>query len=149
MMKKAENKMKLQIPARSVNESFARYAVSAFAAQLDPTLEELSDIRTIVSEAVTNAVVHAYTEGEGLIYITAEYYADGTLKIRIKDRGCGIADLKKAMEPFYTGAPGTERGGMGFTIMSGFSDKLKVSSALGSGTTVTVTKKLKRRFDKE
>ena len=132
--------------ARSVNESYARYAVSAFAAQLDPSLEELADIRTVISEAVTNAIVHGYMECGGRIYITAEYYDDRSIRITVKDKGCGIADINKAMEPFYTGAPGTERGGMGFTIMSSFTDSLSVRSALGKGTTVTMTKKLKPRY---
>lgn len=145
-MKKAENELSLVIPAKSVNESFARYAVSAFASQLDPTLEELADIRTVVSEAVTNAVIHAYKEKTGNIYINVKYYKNKILRIQIKDKGCGIADVKQALEPFYTGAPGTERGGMGFTIMSNFSDKLTVRSAIGKGTVILMEKRLKDHF---
>ena len=143
MMKRAINEISLVIPAKSLNESYARYAISAFASQLDPTLEELADIRTVVSEAVTNAVVHAYKESNGKIYINAKYFNDKTLRIQIKDKGCGIADVKQALEPFYTGAPGTERGGMGFTIMSNFTDKLTVRSILGKGTTVIMDKRIK------
>ncbi|MBE6573076.1 MAG: anti-sigma F factor [Ruminococcaceae bacterium] len=142
-MKRSQNKMSLTIPARSINESFARYAVSTFAAQLDPSLEEIADIRTVVSEAVTNSIVHGYMESEGKIYISAEYYDDRSIKITVKDKGKGIDDIKKAMEPFYTGAPGTDRGGMGFTIMSSFTDKLSVRSVPNKGTTVTMIKKLK------
>ncbi|MBE6686371.1 MAG: anti-sigma F factor [Ruminococcaceae bacterium] len=145
-MKKAENELSIVLDARSVNEGFARYAVSAFASQLDPTLEELADIRTVVSEAVTNAVVHAYKEGGGKIYINVKYYENKTLRIQIRDKGCGIADIKQALEPFYTGAPGTERGGMGFTIMSNFTDKLTVRSTIGKGTTVTMDKRIKCHF---
>lgn len=145
-MRKTENEISLVIPAKSLNESFARYAVSAFASQLDPTLEELADIRTVVSEAVTNAVVHAYKESLGKIYINAKYFDNRVIRIQIKDKGCGIADVKKALEPFYTGAPGTERGGMGFTIMSNFTDKLTVRSALGKGTTVIMEKRFKKQF---
>jgi len=142
-MKRSQNKMSLTIPARSINESFARYAVSTFAAQLDPSLEEIADIRTVVSEAVTNSIVHGYMESEGKIYISAEYYDDRSIKITVKDKGKGIDDIKKAMEPFDTGAPGTDRGGMGFTIMSSFTDKLSVRSVPNKGTTVTMIKKLK------
>ena len=145
-MKKPENELSITIPAKSANESFARYAVSAFASQLDPTLEELADIRTVVSEAVTNAVVHAYKDSYGMIYIKVKYYKDKTLRIQIKDNGCGIADIKQALEPFYTGAPGTERGGMGFTIMSNFTDSLTVRSSLGKGTTVIMDKRIKDHF---
>lgn len=142
-MKKALiNEMNLRIPALSVNEGYARYAVSSFAAQLDPTLEEIADIRTIVSEAVTNAVIHGYRESKGDIFISVKYYNDRTLRISVRDRGCGIADIEKATQPFYTGDPQGERGGMGFTIMSSFTDKMKIRSVLGKGTAVTLEKKL-------
>ncbi len=143
-MKKPLNTLSIEIPALSVNEGYARYAVSSFIAQIDPTLEEIADIRTVVSEAVTNCVVHAYRECEGKIYISVKYYDNRSVRIRIKDKGCGIADTKKAMEPFYTGDPLGERGGMGFTIMSSFTDSLTVKSVLGRGTTVTMVKKLKK-----
>ena len=143
-MKRLMNKMKLTVAARSVNESFSRYAVSAFAAQLDPNVEELSDIRTIVSEAVTTAVIHGYREDpEGEVYISVKYYDDRTVVINVRDKGCGISDIKKAMEPLYSGDPSGERGGMGFTIMESFSDSLRVSSIPGKGTSVMVRKKLK------
>lgn len=132
------NEMRLTIPSKSINESYARYAVSAFVGQLDPAVDELGDIRTVVSEAVTNCVVHAYREGEGKIYICVKYYDDGRVVIRIKDKGCGIPDVKKAMEPLYTTDQSGERGGMGFAIMESFTDKLKVNSCAGYGTTVTM-----------
>lgn len=144
-MKTELNSISLKIPAKSVNEAYARYAVSSFVSQLDPTLEEIADLRTVVSEAVTNCVIHAYREKEGEIYITVKYYSDRTVKIKIKDKGCGIADISKAMQPFYSGDPCGERGGMGFTIMSTFTDKLSVKSILGRGTTLTITKKLSVR----
>ena len=138
------NEMKMQIECRSVNESFARAAVAAFAAQLDPTLEELSDIKTAVSEAVTNCIVHAYREKTGKIYIQTELFDDGTVKVKIRDRGCGIADIKKAMEPLYTSLGG-ERAGLGFAVMDSFTDKLRVRSEVGKGTTVTLIKTVSGR----
>lgn len=141
-MKKLLNEMNLVLPALSINESYARYAVSSFAAQLDPTLEEIADIRTVVSEAVTNAVIHGYRESEGRIYINVKYFDNRVLRIKISDRGCGIADIERATQPFYTGDPGGERGGMGFTIMSSFTDSMKIKSVLGKGTTVILEKKL-------
>ena len=141
------NFMKLTIPARSVNEGFSRAATAAFAALADPTVEELSDVKTAVSEAVTNCIVHAYGEQDGLIYIDASLYEGGTLKIRIKDKGCGIPDVKKAREALYTTA-GDERSGLGFTVMESFSDKLSVRSTVGRGTAVTITKYLKGKTAK-
>jgi len=140
--KEAANSMYLELESRSVNEGFARSAVSAFVSQLDPTLSELTDIRTVVSEAVTNAIIHGYRESEGLIYISVKYYADRTVKIVIKDKGRGIEDIEQAMQPLYTGDPGGERGGMGFTIMDSFTDRLSVKSKPGKGTSVTMYKKL-------
>ncbi|MBQ7501074.1 MAG: anti-sigma F factor [Clostridia bacterium] len=138
------NKMKLTVAARSVNEGFSRCAVSAFAAQADPTVGELTDIRTVVSEAVTNAIIHGYREHpEGEVYITVKLFDDRSLVINVRDKGCGIPDIKKAMEPLYSGDPSGERGGMGFTIMQSFSDSLNVRSIPGKGTSVTVRKKLK------
>ena len=138
--------MKLEIESRSVNESFARAAVSAFAAQLDPTVEELGDLRTAVSEAVTNCIVHAYRETVGRIYITASVYPDGMFSVRIRDKGCGIEDVDKAMEPLFT-TLGGERAGLGFAVMESFSDRVRVRSAPGKGTSVTLYKRIRGRTD--
>lgn len=138
------NTMKLILESRSVNESFARAAVSAFAAQLDPTVEEISDIKTAVSEAVTNCIVHAYRDMPGKIYITCEIYENGLFRTKIRDCGCGISDVKKAMKPLFTTA-GEERAGLGFAVMESFTDKLRVRSAFGKGTTVTLEKHISGR----
>lgn len=135
----------MSFESRSVNEAFARVTVSAFAAQLDPTLEELSDIKTAVSEAVTNCIVHAYRNSSGKIYIRAAIYDNGTLKIRIKDIGCGIEDVQQAMQPLYSSLGG-ERAGLGFAVMESFMDKVKVRSALGKGTSVTLQKRINGKF---
>ena len=145
---KTINSMSISVDSRSVNEAFARVTVSAFAAQLDPTLEELSDIKTAVSEAVTNCIVHAYRNMTGKIYIYASIYENGLLKIRIRDRGCGIEDIKKAMEPMYSSLGG-ERAGLGFAVMESFMDKIKVRSAPGKGTSVTLEKKISGKFENE
>ncbi|MBR6514603.1 MAG: anti-sigma F factor [Clostridia bacterium] len=142
MKKELINEMNLRIPALSVNESFARYAVSSFVSQLDPTLEEIADIRTVVSEAVTNSVIHGYRDSKGDVFISVKYYSDRSVKITVRDRGCGIADIEKVTQPFYTGDPAGERGGMGFTIMSSFTDKMKIKSVLGRGTAVILIKRL-------
>ena len=142
MKKELINETDLRIPALSLNEGYARYAVSSFVAQLDPTLEEIADIRTVVSEAVTNSIIHGYRDKKGDVFISVKYYSDRTVKITVRDKGCGIADIEKATEPFYTGDPQGERGGMGFTIMSSFTDKMKIRSTLGKGTTVTLEKRL-------
>lgn len=139
---KAENYIKFEFPSRSVNEGFARAAAAAFAAQLDPTMDELGDIKTAVSEAVTNCIVHAYREKIDKVYITASIYPDSRIVIKIKDNGCGIADVKKAMEPLFTTAPEEERAGLGFAVMESLMDKVKVSSKLGKGTTVTLEKEI-------
>lgn len=141
---KAVNEMKLQIESRSVNEAFARAAVAAFAAQLDPNIEEISDIKTAVSEAVTNCIVHAYPESVGKIYIWAGIYENGSFKVKIKDRGCGIQNIKQAMEPLFT-TLGGERAGLGFAVMESFCDKIRVTSKVGRGTTVTLEKLFKGR----
>ena len=141
---KANNEMRLTIESRSVNESFARSAVSAFVAQLDPTVEEISDIKTAVSEAVTNCIVHAYKNNLGRVYIWVGIFPDSVVKIRIMDRGCGIADIKKAMSPLYTSLP-DERAGLGFAVMQSFCDDIKVRSLEGKGTTVTLIKKISAR----
>lgn len=138
-----KDEIKLVMPSRSANEGFARVAVAAFVARLDPTIEELNDIKTAVSEAVTNCIVHAYKEKIGNIYITAIVDGDN-VKIRIRDRGCGIPDVEQAMEPLFT-TGGEERAGLGFAVMESFTDKLKVRSSVGKGTTVTMSKKISRK----
>lgn len=140
------NKFTMTLPARSSNESFARACISAFATQLDPTLEEISDIKTAVSEAVTNCIVHAYKEQIiGKIYITAFINDNNTIKIKIRDKGCGIANIEQAMEPLYTSVGG-ERAGLGFAVMESFMDGIKVSSTVGKGTTITMIKKISPRI---
>ncbi len=138
---KIVNKFSMKFPSRSANESFARTVVSAFASQLDPTIEEISDIKTAVSEAVTNCIVHAYRNTMGDIYITCEQYDTGVVRIKVRDKGCGIEDVKKAMEPLYS-SEGGERAGLGFSVMESFMDSLRVSSKIGKGTTVTMRKKI-------
>lgn len=138
------NKFSLNITARSANEYFARAAVAAFAAQLDPTLEEISDIKTAVSEAVTNCIVHAYNEGLGKIYISGEITDSHLLRIKIRDNGCGIENLDRAMEPLFT-TRGGERAGLGFAVMQSFMDELRVRSKPNRGTTVTMCKKIRPR----
>ena len=141
---KAENYIKLEFPARAVNEGFARAAVAAFVSQLDPTLTELGDLKTAVSEAVTNAVVHAYPDSLGVIQLRARILPSGELELVVKDKGVGIADVERARMPLYT-TGGEERSGMGFTIMEGFTDKLRVRSAPGRGTTVTMRRRITGR----
>lgn len=136
------NEVRFTMPAVSVNESAARAVVSSFLIQADPTVEELSDIRTAVSEAVTNSVVHGYRNSRGNIELTVKLLPHREVYIRIKDRGCGIPDVAKAMEPLYTTAPEEERSGLGFSVMESFTDKLTVKSAVGRGTTVTMRKRL-------
>lgn len=138
------NEMKLTIPSCSANEGFARTAVAAFAAQMDPLIEELADIKTAVSEAVTNCIVHAYREKTGNIMIECRIYSQGRLVIRVRDRGCGIPDVAKAMEPLYT-TGGEERAGLGFAVMQSFMDKLRVTSAPGKGTLVVMEKIITRK----
>ena len=141
-MMKPINKFTMTLDSRSANEGFARLAASGFAALLDPTVEELCDIKTAVSEAVTNCIVHAYPDGVGNIYISAAIYETGLLKIKIRDKGCGIEDVKKAMEPLYSSLGG-ERAGLGFAVMESFCDKLSVRSTPGKGTCVTLDKYIK------
>ena len=141
---KFENYMILEFPSKSVNEAFARSAVACFAAQLDPTLEELGDIRTAVSEAVTNCIVHAYPEGFGMITLRCRILKDNMLDIVIKDKGIGIADVEQARRPAYT-TGGADRSGMGFTIMESFMSDLEISSKPGKGTTVHMRRRLQRR----
>lgn len=143
-MQEIINEMNLNFLSRSCNESFARTAISAFVAQLDPTIDELADIKTAVSEAVTNCIVHGYKTAIGKIYITSKIYSNGKITIQIKDRGCGIEDVEKAMEPLFT-TGGSERSGLGFAVMQSFMDKIKVTSRIGKGTTVTLQKFIIRR----
>lgn len=138
------NNFKLQIPAKSANESFARVAVGAFVSQLDPLIDEIADIKTAVSEAVTNCIVHAYKDVTGDIYISAKILSDNRVCIKIRDKGCGIADIEKAMEPLFT-TGGSERAGLGFAVMQSFTDKIRVTSHVGKGTTVTFYKQINSR----
>lgn len=142
---KAMNEATVAFLSRSANESFARTTAACFAAQLDPTLEEVNDIKTAVSEAVTNCIVHAYPDRLGLIQMRLRLFEDHTLEIQIKDKGVGIPDVEQARRPMYT-TGGEERSGMGFTIMESFMDLLKVRSVPGKGTTVTMRRRISRRM---
>ena len=135
------NELKMIFDSRSVNESFSRMAVSAFSSQLDMTVEELGDIKTVVSEAVTNCIVHAYNNTIGKIYITCSVFEEGVIRITVRDKGCGIEDVNKAREPLYTSVGG-DRSGLGFSVMESFSDKLRVRSRVGVGTTVTIENRI-------
>ncbi|CDD53509.1 MULTISPECIES: anti-sigma F factor [Ruminococcus] len=139
---KTINEMKCTFPSLSVNEAYARTAVTAFAAQLDLTIEEIADIRTAVSEAVTNAIVHGYRGTVGTIELCVKLLEGNEVYIRIKDCGCGIPDVAQAMEPLYTTAAAEERAGLGFAVMESFMDKLSVKSKVGRGTTVVMRKRL-------
>lgn len=142
---KPVNRFQCVFPAKSVNESFARTVVSSFVSQLDPRMDELSDLKTAVSEAVTNCIVHAYPDKIGPITMTAAIYEGGIVRITITDRGVGIPDIAKAMEPMFTTGDAEERAGLGFAVMQSFMDKVKVSSTPGRGTRVTLTKRLDAR----
>ena len=142
---KAENYIKFEFPSRSVNEGFARAAAAAFAAQLDPTMDELGDIKTAVSEAVTNCIVHAYPDRLGKVVLRLRLYPDNVVEITVRDAGVGIEDVERARTPLFT-TGNEERSGMGFTIMESFMDSLKVRSAPGKGTTVTMRKHISRRL---
>ena len=137
-----ENKVKLEIMSKSANESFARIAVAAFVSQLDPTIDELADIKTAVSEAVTNCIIHAYEDKEDIIYITC-ILENNEITIEIKDNGIGIENIDEAKEPLYTSKPELERSGMGFTIMESFMDEVKIESIVGMGTKITMKKTIK------
>ena len=141
---KEQNCVKMEFPSRSVNEGYARAAVAAFASQLDMTLTELGDVKTAVSEAVTNAIVHAYPEGLGTVSLRVRILEGDVLEVQVKDKGRGIEDVEKAREPLFT-TGGEDRSGMGFTIMESFMDSLRVKSKPGSGTSVTMRKKVARR----
>ncbi len=139
------NQVKFTFLSRSVNEGFARAALAAFLAQADPTVPQLADIKTAVSEAVTNCIVHAYPEAVGQVTLTAALYENGLVRITVTDRGIGIPDVEKAMEPLYTTGNPDERAGLGFAVMQSFMDKVKVSSNPGRGTRVTMSKRLEAK----
>lgn len=138
---KVQNSFKMEVFSKSNNESFVRVAVAAFVAQLDPTIEEMHDIKTAVSEAVTNSIVHGYKNTVGKIYITAELCEGRQLRLKVRDRGCGISNISQAMEPLFT-TGGEERSGLGFSVMQSFMDKVSVRSVPNKGTTVTLQKQL-------
>ena len=140
--KECINELKLQIPSYSSNEASSRAIVAAFCASLNPTVEELSDIKCAVSEAVTNSTVHGYRDMIGTITIDIKLFSDRSLKIDVKDKGCGIEDIEKAVQPLYTTDPEGERSGMGFTVMENFMDSMSVRSTVGRGTKVTMRKRL-------
>ncbi len=145
MRKELLNETKIQFLSLSVNEGFARSAAAAFASQADPTVQEISEIKTAVSEAVTNAIVHGYRNTVGTVELTLRRYSGEILYISVKDKGSGIADIDQAMTPLFTTAAEEERSGLGFSVMESFMDRLRVKSSVGKGTTVTMEKKLSRR----
>ena len=147
MKEKCENEMKLEFISKSSNEAFARVAVAAFAAQLDPTIEELADIKTAVSEAVTNSIIHGYEDKQGIIKIVCRL-KENEIIIEISDTGKGIEDIEAAKEPLYTTKPNLERSGMGFAIMESFMDSMEIESIIGLGTKVTMSKKIKEKEEK-
>ena len=147
MKEKCENEMKLEFISKSSNEAFARVAVAAFVAQLDPTIEELADIKTAVSEAVTNSIIHGYEDKQGIIKIVCRL-KENEIIIEISDTGKGIEDIEAAKEPLYTTKPNLERSGMGFTIMESFMDSMEIESIVGLGTKVTMSKKIKEKEEK-
>lgn len=142
---KTENEVRMQFIGRSVNEGFARMAVSGFFSQLDPTLEELNDIKMAVSEAVTNAIVHAYPDRIGQVRMVMRVLPGSVAWVKVSDQGCGIPDVETAMQPMFTTAPDQERAGLGFAVMQSFMDKVKVTSRVGRGTSVVMTKRLNPR----
>ena len=142
---KAVNEMNVNFISRSANESFARATVSAFVSQLDPTIDELADIKTAVSEAVTNRIVHAYKDTIGTIYISVKIFESGRVSIKVRDKGCGIENINQAMEPLFT-TGGSERAGLGFAVMQSFMDKVKVTSKKQKGTTIVLEKNIIRRL---
>ena len=142
---KAENKVKITFPSLSSNEAFARGAAAAFLARYDPTVPQLADVKTAVSEAVTNCIVHAYPDAVGSVTMTLAFYADRRFRVLIADQGVGIPDVRRAMEPLYTTGNPDERSGLGFTVMQSFMDEVRVVSRPGRGTRVTLTKRLAAR----
>lgn len=147
-MKEIKNEMKLEFISKSSNEAFARVTIAAFASQLDPTIEELADIKTAVSEAVTNSIIHGYDKKQGIVKIMAKL-TENEIIIEISDKGKGIENIDVAKEPLYTTKPNLERSGMGFTIMESFMDKMEVESILGLGTKVTMSKIIKKKQENE
>ena len=147
-MKRVVNKAELHFPSYSINERFARSAVTSFLLGLDPLITEMNDLKTAVSEAVTNAIVHGYKECIGTVYITLKIYEDDSVSVRIRDRGCGIEDIEKAMEPLFT-TGGEERAGLGFAVMQSFCDQVRVRSKPGDGTSVTLVKCFSRKQNAE
>ncbi len=137
-----KNKMRVVFPAKSINESFSRMVIAAFAAGVDPTVDELCDIKTAVSEAVTNSIVHGYADKSGDIIISCTLDSANVLKVKIQDKGCGIANVEEAMQPLFTTSTSGERAGLGFAVMMELMDKIRVRSSIGKGTTVTLIKKL-------
>ena len=144
-----ENEMKLEFLSKSNNEAFARITVASFASQLDPTIEELADIKTAVSEAVTNSIIHGYEDKVGIVKVHCTINDDNEITIEISDTGKGIEDVETAKQPLYTTRPNLERSGMGFTIMESFMDKVEVESVLGLGTKITMKKKISRHLECE
>lgn len=142
MKSEFENEMKLEFISKSTNEAFARITVAAFASQLDPTIEELADIKTAVSEAVTNSIIHGYDNRQGIVKVIAKL-KENEITIEISDKGKGIENIEIAKEPLYTTKPNLERSGMGFTIMESFMDSMEIESIVGLGTKITMTKKIK------
>lgn len=148
MNKAAMNEMKLEFPSKSANEGFARNVVACFAAQMDPTLNELEDIKTAVSEAVTNVIIHAYPDTIGAVSLKARICRDNVLEVTVRDRGRGIEDVERARQPMFT-TGGAERSGMGFTIMESFMDRVTVRSKLGRGATIIMKKRLSARVQEK
>lgn len=142
-MKNIKNEIKMEFLSKSANEAFARITIAAFASQLDPTIEEIADIKTSVSEAVTNAIIHAYPNKEGIVKLKGILYDDNEIEIEVSDTGEGIENIEEAKAPLFTTKGNLERSGMGFTIMENFMDTLKVESIVGLGTKVTMSKKIK------
>ena len=147
-IKDIDNEMKLEFVSKSTNEAFARLTVAAFAAQLDPTIEELADIKTAVSEAVTNAIIHGYEKKTGIVKISA-WIVENKIIIEISDKGKGIENIEQAKEPLYTTKPNLERSGMGFTIIQSFMDTMEVNSVVGLGTKITMSKTIKHKEEKD
>ena len=143
MEKQVKNEMKIEFLSKSANEAFARISVAAFASQLDPTIEEIADIKTSVSEAVTNSIIHGYSNREGIVKVKAKLY-ENEIEIEVSDNGAGIENIEEAREPLYTTKGNLERSGMGFTIMENFMDDLSVESIVGLGTKIVMTKKIKK-----
>ena len=146
---KTLNEFKLTFQSQSSNEGLARAAITSFMSPFDTSVSELVEVKTAVSEAVTNSIVHGYREKNGRVELSARITQNSTLYIKIKDAGCGIADIEKAMEPLYTTAPEEERAGLGFAVMESFMDKIKVTSREGKGTTVTMRRRIKRELEDE